>query len=130
MTFQRAPTFAALFGLALGGPAQADIEDYEFQLIQEEVRQGEAVVEFRLLDRRSGKLLPDAVIFAKRIDMAPDGMPTMTAPIEQVPSTQPGVYRFRTSLTMEGRWQLSLAAKVQGETGTVVNRLVLRAREP
>jgi hypothetical protein len=28
---------------------------------------------------------------------------------------------------MEGRWQLSLGAKVQGETGTVVNKLVLEA---
>jgi subtilisin-like proprotein convertase family protein len=27
---------------------------------------------------------------------------------------------------MEGRWQLSLAAKVQGETGTVESKLVLK----
>ena len=51
--------------------------------------------------------------------MAPDGMPTMTAPIEALPSTEPGVYRFKTNLTMEGGWQLSLGAKIQGETGTL-----------
>jgi hypothetical protein len=28
---------------------------------------------------------------------------------------------------MEGRWQLSLGAKVQGETGTVDNKLVITA---
>ena len=50
--------------------------------------------------------MPDAVIFAKRIDMAPDGMPTMEAPIEQLPSTEPGVYRFKTNLSMAGGWQL------------------------
>ena len=44
---------------------------------------GEAVVAVRLVDKRSGKPVPDAVIFAKRIDMAPDGMPTMDSPIEQ-----------------------------------------------
>jgi hypothetical protein len=59
--------------------------------------------------------------------MAPDGMPTMTAPLEPVPATEPGTYRFKTNLMMEGGWQLSLAAKVQGETGTVQNRLVLKA---
>jgi hypothetical protein len=60
--------------------------------------------------------------------MAPDGMPTMTSPIEQAPSTEPGVYRFKTDLTMEGGWQLSLAAKIQGEEGTVAGKLVLRAQ--
>ena len=70
--------------------------------------------------------MPDAVIAAKRIDMAPDGMPTMAAPLEQMPSTEPGVYRFKTALPMQGNWQLSLAAKVQGETGTVESKLVLR----
>ena len=28
---------------------------------------------------------------------------------------------------MEGRWQLSLGAKVQDETGTVENKLVIQA---
>jgi hypothetical protein len=69
----------------------------------------------------------DAVISAKRIDMAPDGMATMAAPLEELPSTESGVYRFKTDLSMAGRWQLSLAAKVQGEIGTVENKLVLRA---
>ena len=80
----------------------------------------------RLVDKRSGAAVPDAVIFATRIDMAPDGMPTMTAPIEALPSTEPGVYRFKTNLMMAGGWRLSLAAKLQGETGTLENKLVLR----
>ena len=67
------------------------------------------------------------MIAAKRIDMAPDAMAEMAAPIEQMPSTEPGVYRFKTNLSMAGRWQLSLGAKVQGETGTVESKLVLKA---
>ena len=118
---------AALLGLALTGPALADLKDYEFQLVQKEIKMGEAVVAVRLIDKRTGKPVPDAVIFAKRIDMAPDGMPTMDSPIEQVPSTEPGVYRFKTNLTMAGGWQLSLGAKVQGEQGTVENKLILKA---
>jgi hypothetical protein len=118
---------AALLGLALTGPASADVKDYEFQLVQREMKMGRAVVAVRLVDKRSGKPVPDAVIFAKRIDMAPDGMLTMDSPLEQVPSTEPGVYRFETNLTMAGGWQLSLGAKVQGENGTVENKLVLKA---
>ena len=41
--------------------------------------------------------------------------------------TRPGVYRFRTNLAMAGGWALTLTAKVQGEEGTVENRLVFRA---
>ena len=118
---------AALLGLALVGPTRADPKDYEFQLVQKEMKRASAIVAVRLVDKRSGKPVPDAVIFAKRIDMAPDGMPTMDSPIEQVPSTEPGVYRFKTNLTMAGGWQLSLGAKVQGENGTVENKLVLKA---
>ncbi len=104
-----------------------ELKDHAFELVQGEVKQGEAMLAVRLVDRRSGKLVSDAVIFARRIDMAPDGMPTMTALIEPIPSPEPGIYRFKTNLMMEGGWQLSLAAKVQGETGTVHNRLVLKA---
>jgi hypothetical protein len=46
-----------------------------------------------------------------------------------VASTEPGVYRFKTKLTMAGKWALSLGAKVQGETGTVENKLIVTATE-
>ncbi|WP_373696618.1 FixH family protein [Microvirga yunnanensis] len=105
----------------------AELKDHAFELVRDEVKQGEATVDVRLVEELSGRSVPDAVIFAQRIDMAPDGMPTMTAPIELMPSPEPGIYRFKTNLTMEGGWQLSLAAKVQGQTGTVQNRLVFKA---
>jgi hypothetical protein len=122
---------AALLGLlspATTWPALADVKDYEFRLVQNQVKKGDgAIVAVRLLNKKTGKAVPDAVIFAKRIDMAPDGMPTMDSPLEQLPSTEPGVYRFKTNLSMAGGWQLSLGAKVQGEEGTVENKLVLKA---
>jgi hypothetical protein len=108
-------------------PAFADVKDYEFQLVQSEARKGEATIAVRLLNKKTGKTVPDAVISAKRIDMAPDGMAEMATKIEQVTSTEPGVYRFKANLSMEGRWQLSLGAKVQGETGTVESKLVIKA---
>ena len=122
---------AALFGLmwvVVSAAALADVKDYEFQLVQSEMKKGDgAIVAVRLVNKKSGKLVPDAVIFSKRIDMAPDAMQEMMAPLEQLPSTEPGVYRFKTDLMMQGRWQLSLGAKVQGEEGTVEAKLVLKA---
>jgi len=49
--------------------------------------------------------------------------------LEALPSTEPGIYPFRADLSMEGNWRLSLAAKVQGETGTVQARLIFKAVE-
>ena len=108
-------------------PSRADVKDYEFQLVQNEAKKGEAIIAVRLLNKKTGKTVPDAVISAKRIDMAPDGMAEMATRIDLMPSTEPGVYRFKANLSMEGRWQLSLGAKVQGETGTVQSKLVLKA---
>lgn len=113
---------------AMATTSLADSKDYEFQLIDKEVKHGEAVIAVKLVHKASGRAIPDAVIFAKRIDMGPDGMEMMSAPIEAVSSTEPGIYRFKTDLGMAGNWALSLGAKVQGETGTVEDKLVLKAQ--
>jgi YtkA-like len=119
---------SGLMWVVASAAALADVKDYEFQLVQSEMKKDDsAIVAVRLINKKSGKPVPDAVIFAKRIDMAPDAMPEMTAPLELLPSTEPGVYRFKTDLMMQGRWQLSLGAKVQGEDGTVEAKLVLKA---
>jgi len=123
-----AAALVTILSIATLPAALADITDYEFRLVESDVTQGDgAIVAVQLVDTRSGKPVPDAVIFATRLDMAPEGMATMTAPVEALPSTEPGVYRFRTNLMMAGGWQLSLAAKVQGEVGTLQNQLILRA---
>ena len=108
-------------------PALADIKDYTFQLVKSEVKKGDGtIVEVRLLNKKTQKPVSEAVIFAKRIDMAPDGMETMAGPIELAPSTEPGIYRFKAGLSMEGRWQLSLSAKIQGETETLTSKLIVK----
>jgi hypothetical protein len=121
---------AAVIGLlwiALELPVFASVKDYEFQLVQSEMKKGAGViVAVRLVNTKTGKPVPGAVIFAKRIDMAPDGMGDMQESLEPLPATEPGVYRFKTDLSMAGRWQLSLGAKIQGEEGTVESKLVLR----
>lgn len=103
--------------------------DYEFQLVQPEVPHGpEVTVAVRLIDKRTSKSVPDAVIFSTRMDMAPDGMEAMTTSVEEMPLAEPGVYTFKTNLSMAGGWRFKLAAKVQGETETVQGELVLQAQ--
>jgi hypothetical protein len=107
--------------------AQAEIRNYEFQVTNPVVRQGSSELALRLVEKPSGKLVPDAVIFSTRLDMAPDGMETMTAPVELLPSTEPGIYRFRLNTSMEGGWRLSVRAKIQGETGTLESAVTFKA---
>jgi hypothetical protein len=125
--FSLACSLAVALTVAMPIAARADVKDYEFQLVQNEMKKGEAVVVVRLVNKRTKASVPNAVIFAKRIDMAPDGMATMQESVEELPSTTPGEYRFKTTLSMQGRWQLSLGAKVQGEAGSVESKLVVKA---
>ena len=115
-TFDPARALRAAFIVAAFAGAStaalADIKDYRFELI------GETVT-----------AVPDAVIFATRLDMAPDGMQEMATRITPMPGAEPGTYKFKASFSMAGRWQLSLGAKVQGEAGTVDNKLVITAQK-
>jgi hypothetical protein len=124
---------AALIGLAVTvAPkfAFADINDYEFQLVEPTVQAGlDKVVTVRLVNKKTGKPVPDAVIFASRLDMTPEGMQEMVTRVTPMPGIEPGMYRFKATFSMAGRWQLSLGAKVQGETGTVENKLVVTAEK-
>lgn len=110
--------------------ALADIKDYKFELVDQAVQTGpDKVIAVRLINTKTGKPVPDAVIFATRLDMTPDGMQEMATKIVQMPGSEAGTYKFKATLSMAGRWQLSLGAKVQGETGTVENKLVITAQK-
>jgi hypothetical protein len=124
---------AALVGAAVIGSAAfalADIKDYKFELADPTVQAGpDKVITVRLMNTKTGKAVPDAVIFATRLDMAPDGMQEMATKIAVMPGGEPGSYKFKASFGMAGRWQLSLGAKVQGENGTVESKLVITAQK-
>jgi hypothetical protein len=132
-SFLKFARVAALATFALIGAhsfAQADIKDYEFQLVDQAVKVGpETIITVRLVNKVTGKPVSGAVIFATRLDMAPDSMPEMTTKIAAVPGCEPGAYRFKANVPMAGGWQLSLGAKVQGETGTLESKLVIQARK-
>ncbi|MFX7052547.1 FixH family protein, partial [Acinetobacter baumannii] len=84
-------------------------KDYRFELVDQTVQAGpDKVISIRLMNTKTGKPVPDAVIFATRLDMAPDGMQEMATKIAPVPGAEPGSYKFKATFGMAGRWQLSL----------------------
>ncbi len=116
-------------GVAVASSSSRDSSDHHaFELVEREVKQGYGTtILVRLVDERTGKVVPDAVLFINRIDMSPDGMGQMTAPLELQADTLPGYYRFETDLSMEGAWALTLAAKIPGLPEPFQRRLVLQA---
>lgn len=110
------------------GSAFAAATDYVFEPVTAEMKKGDDVtVAVRLVHKPTGKPVADAVIIRIRVDMAPDGMADMQSPVSPLPASEPGVYAFKTDLPMAGRYQLSLAAKVQGEPETVVGKVIVKA---
>ena len=122
---------AAAIGIALGLSsisAFAAANDYLFEPVASEMKKGDdVIVTLRLVHKPSGKLVPDAIVIRKRVDMAPDGMADMESPVEPVAASEPGTYAFKTDLPMAGRYQFSVAAKVQGEPETVVSKVIIKA---
>jgi hypothetical protein len=109
--------------------ALADISDYRFELVDPAVKAGpDKVITVRLMNQKTGNAVPNAVIFATRLDMAPEAMKEMVTKVTPVPDGEPGTYKFQATLGMAGRWQLTLGAKIQGESGTLENQLVITAQ--
>src|SRR3954452_4920013 len=88
---------AALLAVSAAPAAMAAAKDYQFELVQPTVKTGASgLVKIRLLHVPDKAPVPDAVIFQTRFDMGPDGMATMTAPIEAVPAAvEPAIYTFQ-----------------------------------
>jgi hypothetical protein len=130
--FARAlPLALAIAVTGIATAAWADIKDYKFELVDQTVKAGttDRVITVRLLNTKTGKPVPDAIVFATRLDMSTDGMPEMATKIAPVPGAEPGTYRFKATFGMAGRWQLTLGAKIQGETGSVDSKLVITAQK-
>jgi membrane fusion protein, copper/silver efflux system len=118
---------AGLIVFALS-PAIKAASPLTFEALKGEIPMGKAV---RLEVRLSGAgVAPGLVtVTSSRIDMGPDGMPTMAAPLRQVESKIPGVLAFEADLVMAGRWALSLTAKVEGQSEPVKGMVIFTVVE-
>lgn len=117
---------AGLIALLLSLPTKAASPTWE--AVKAEVSVGKSVrLEVRLA---GGSAAPGSItVTSSRIDMGPDGMPTMSAPLRQVESKTPGVLAFEADLPMAGRWALTLTAKVDGQADPVKGSVVFTAGE-
>lgn len=108
----------------------AAAQDYAFEAVKSEVRSGAgSEIAVRLIHKPSGKPVEGAIVIRTRLDMSPDSMEAMTSDIAPESSTEPGVYKFRGDLTMDGKWALKLQAKVQGEPETIQATVVFTAKK-
>lgn len=121
---------AGLIALSAASAVHAAASDFEFQPVAQTVKNGPtSEIAVKLVDKRTGKLVPGAVVFRTRLDMSPDSMGEMEAKHEPLPSSNPGVYRFKADFTMAGGWALTLQAKVPGEAETVEGSVVFQAKD-
>jgi Cu(I)/Ag(I) efflux system membrane fusion protein len=100
----------------------------KWEAVQSEIPTGKSVrVEVRL----GGTNVPPSgiTVTSSRIDMGPEGMPTMSAPLRQVEAKTPGVLAFETDLPMMGRWALNITAKIEGQPEPVTGTVVFTATE-
>ena len=130
MKFPRLLCSFALAQILLVGTAPFAIaapEDYEFKVIETDLPQGDdAILTVAVTDVRTQAPVTDAVIFATRLDMAPDGMATMTSPVAALASDIPGQYRFQADLGMAGAWRFSIAVHFDAETEVIRREIILR----
>jgi hypothetical protein len=100
--------------------ASAASADYRLEALNQRLPIGKDVTfAVRLVHAPTGKPVPAAIIFRTRLDMSPDGMGDMAGLLTPVASSEPGVWRYSTKLTMAGDWAVTVQAKVPGETETV-----------
>jgi hypothetical protein len=121
---------AFLTGLFLGPAryAAAAPNDYRFELVQAQpAGAGKTYVTVRLVHVPDNKPVARAVLFETKSDMGPGGMAEMPGKVTALPASEPGLYRFQVETGMAGKWALNVAAKVQGEAGTVRGSVIFDA---
>lgn len=113
--------------LAVAQTASAAPQDYQFQVVEPEFRQGEQVtLTIAITDLRTNAPVVDATIIAVQMDMSPDGMAGMRPPVTPVGTGTPGRYGFVAKLGMAGNWRLAIAARLPGEAEVIWREVNVR----
>ena len=100
-----------------------------FEPVKAEVPVGKTRVEVKLTGISPPPQVADITVEASRIDMGPDGMAMMAAPLKPAPASAPGVLAFDTDLSMAGRWAFTITARVKGQSAPVKSTIVFTAVE-
>lgn len=123
-----AASLAFVFASSHSGIAASDQPRWE--AVKAEVPTGKAVrLEVRLIGAGGAPVVSGVTVASTRLDMGPDGMAAMTAPLKPVPGSSPGVIAFDSEIAMAGRWALTITAKVEGRPQPVSGVVVFTAAE-
>ena len=86
-------------------------------------------LELRLVGADGKPIAGPVSVKSTRLDMGPDGMGSMTAPVKPVAATTPGTVAFEADIVMAGRWAFSISAAVPGRAEPVSGVVILTAVE-
>ncbi len=118
---------------AAGVPVKAATPSYRFELAGPAQPAGpkQHAISARII-RSSDKIpVAGAVITSVRLDMGPENMASMTAPVKQLPNSAPGVYSFTFDdsavWSERAKWALTITAKVQGEPQPITGSIIIQA---
>jgi membrane fusion protein, copper/silver efflux system len=121
---------AALFFFNLTHATLSFAQAPKWEAVKAEITTGKKVrLEVKLVGIDPAPALADIKVTSTRIDMGPDGMETMAAPVKALPSTTPGVLAFETDLSMAGRWAFTITATVKGQPKPITGKVVFTATE-
>lgn len=126
--FRISAVMAALTILFLTAPlaSWAAPGDYRFELAGTPEKTDAGMrVKLRLVTVAGEKSVPGAEIVQTRLDMGPDGMPTMTAKVKSMPANEPDIYLFEAQPTMAGNWALTVSVKIEGEAEPVTGAITI-----
>lgn len=113
--------------LAAVQAAIAAPQDYQFQVVEPEFRQGNGVnLTIAITDLRTKTPVVDGNIIAAEMDMSPDGMAGMRTQVTPVRSSTPGRYGFVVNLGMAGNWRLAIATRLPGEAEVIWREVTVK----
>jgi membrane fusion protein, copper/silver efflux system len=111
--------------LLTGAPGAQAQTVLHWEAVTPEVAMGESVrIEVRLTGSEVPIPADQIKVTAQRIDMGPDNMASMEAPLKPLPSPGPGVLAFETEFVMAGRWALTLSATVPRQAAPVSGTVI------
>lgn len=120
-------------GLAPAASGQSATRSYRFELAgaAKATGAGKHIVSVRLVGASDNKFVVGAAIVQTRLDMSPENMASMIAPLKVQPASAPGIYSFAFDDSAvrkwQGKWALTLTAKVPGDPRPVTGRITFQA---
>lgn len=130
-------TAAAAVLLASATPADAATkptsQSYRFELVGPPTPAGtkQHAVSIRIVRTSDNKPLAGTAITSVRLDMGPENMAAMTAPVREIPDTAQGTYSFSFDDSMvwaeRVKWALTITATVKGEPKPITGSVIFQA---